>query len=579
MGRKEKPLKPAGRGRNAESPVASVAKALATLKAFVDGQEQWGVRELAAALGEPPSTMHRVLASLRADGFVRYDRARQKYSAGFEFVRLAAAVTQRDGFRQAALPLLRQLADYSGESCRFAMFDSDTFRIAFTAEQEATSASRRGTAAGQRESLSESAFGVAALSALHGADRDAALAACDGDDGRLSALLGEAERNGFALVRSANAAVATVAAVVRNAPGHPIGSIGVVVPLDRLGVGREAVLGEQVRNAASRLSQRLGAKILGGSSVGSWRDAVTLISELLSRDAPGLMVTPASGGGGQNLEDLDRGLGTYALTTASSLYDAHEGRAPFQRRHDGLRAVMNLADVQLFIIVRQEITGSLPEALARLRVSPGEQGFSAAQLYDQILAGLAGGPGRRPTRRGETLYFDYPEGRRQFVAGNVDALFWLSSPSNAAVQALAETPGTSLGFLDEAMIERLTESNPGYRSGRIARSRYPNWLTEDKTTLVVPTVLACRADTPDDEVYAVARSIYHHRAALTQTSSSTYGRVDAQFAINGLTAPLHSGAARFFEEMGVAISASNSNRGEPGTAPRPAMSRVRTGER
>src|SRR5437899_7817566 len=112
MARKRKPLSAVGSRRNAESPVASVAKALATLRAFVDGQEQWGVRELAAALAEPPSTMHRLLASLRADGFVRYDRVRQKYSAGPEFVRLSAAVLHRDSLRQAALPLLRQLTDH-----------------------------------------------------------------------------------------------------------------------------------------------------------------------------------------------------------------------------------------------------------------------------------------------------------------------------------------------------------------------------------------------------------------------------------------------------------------------------------
>lgn len=576
MVRKRKPLSTAGSRRNAESPVASVAKALATLKAFVDGQEQWGVRELAAALGEPPSTMHRVLASLRADGFVRYDRTRQKYSAGPEFVRLSAAVLHRDSLRQAALPLLRQLADYSGESCRLATFDPETWRVAYIAEQETVPAARHDSAIGTRETLGESAFGIAVLASLRGPERMAALAATgEGGAVALHGALGEAERMGVALVRSAEAGMATVAAAVRDSSGHPIGSIGMAVPLSRLGVGRDAILGEQVRNAASRLSQRLGAKILGGSSVGSWRDAVTLISELLSRDAPGLMVTPASGGGGQNLEDLDRGLGTYALTTASSLYDAREGRAPFQRRHEGLRAVMNLADLQLFIIAREDVAKDVPEALARLRVSPGEQGFSAAQLFDQLLGILPKHAGRR--RGGETLHFDYPEGRRQFMAGNVDVLFWLSNPSNALVQELAATPGTALGFLDAATMERLTEGNPGYRSGRVAHARYPRWLSEDGTTLAVPTVLACRSDTPDDEVHAVARSLYHHRAELMQTASPAYGRVDAQFAIDGLTAPLHAGAARFFEEMGV-VAASNSNRGERGS-PRHAASRAKVGER
>jgi IclR family acetate operon transcriptional repressor len=575
MARKRKPL--SGSGRNADSPVASVAKALATLKAFVDGQEQWGVRELAASLGEPPSTMHRVLASLRADGFVRYDRTRQKYSAGPEFLRLSAAVLHRDGLRQAALPLLRQLADYSGESCRLAIFDPEAACVAFVAEQEATPGGRHGSAIGMRETLAGSAFGIAVLAGLRNEERMTALGSlADADAARLRGMVEEAERRGFALLPSADAGTATVAAAIRDSSGQPIGSIGVAVPLSRLGIGRDAILGEQVRNAASRLSQRLGAKILGGSSVGSWRDAVTLISELLSRDAPGLMVTPASGGGGQNLEDLDRGLGTYALTTASSLYDAREGRAPFQRRHEGLRAVMNLADLQLFIVTRKGAAKDIAEALTRLRVSPGEQGFSAAQLFDQILGLLPEG-GRRQ-RRGETLHFDYPEGRRQFLAGNVDVLFWLSNPSNVLVQELAATPGTAPGFLDAATLDRLMQDNPGYRTGRVAHERYPGWLVEDRTTLVVPTVLACRADTPDDEVHAVARSLYHHRAELMQIVPPAYGRVEAQFAVDGLTAPLHSGAARFFQEIGAPVAASNSNRGERGS-PRHAASRAKVGER
>ena len=85
----------------AASPVATVAKALSTLRSFIDGQDQWGVRELAVALNMPPSTVHRLLARFRLEGFVGYDKAHQKYSVGFEFTRLAAAVMQRHGLRAA----------------------------------------------------------------------------------------------------------------------------------------------------------------------------------------------------------------------------------------------------------------------------------------------------------------------------------------------------------------------------------------------------------------------------------------------------------------------------------------------
>lgn len=550
MGRAGKPLIPPRSRRNAASPVASVAKALATLRAMVDGQQQWGVRELAAALGEPPSTVHRLLACLRIEGFVKYDQERQKYSIGGEFVRLSAAVMQRDGLRQAALPLLQQLAVNSGETAWLAVYDAETHQIAYIAEHNVAQVVAAGESViGRSAALTDTAFGLAILAALSPDERAPALTRQRGAKERLEQQLAAIEKTGAAISRSMEIGTpTTVASVVRDSLGRPIGSIGVVVPASRLGVGRESFLAAQVRNAGARLSQRLGAKILGGASVGSWHDAVTLISELLSRDAPGFGVMPASGGGRSNLEDLARGFGAYAMTTASSLHDAREGRPPFHRRHEELRTVINLSDLQLFVITRKEIAGDLAQALATLRVSPGEQGYSAAQLFEKLRARHPAKE-RRP-RRGEVLYFDYPEGRRQFLAGKLDALFWLSSPSNPVLQDLAADARTHLQRLDAALLEELVRQNPGYEIGTVSHARYPRWLEADAPTLVVPTVLCCRADRPEDEVYAVARSIYNNRAELGEPLALIPGPAD--YAMDALATTVHRGTLRLLREIGAA---------------------------
>jgi TRAP-type uncharacterized transport system substrate-binding protein len=92
--------------------------------------------------------------------------------------------------------------------------------------------------------------------------------------------------------------------------------------------------------------------------------------------------------------------------------------------------------------------------------------------------------------------------------------------------------------------------NPGYRRGLLPQTAFPNWLGADVVTLAVPTALVCRADRPEQEVYEFTRTIYEQREKLAQLSV-IYNRLDADFVLDGLTAPLHPGAERFFKELGI----------------------------
>ncbi|OGA37622.1 MAG: hypothetical protein A3G24_08445 [Betaproteobacteria bacterium RIFCSPLOWO2_12_FULL_62_13] len=544
-----KPRKRSTAGR--QEPRTSVAKALAVLRAFIDGQDQWGVRELASRIAQPPSTAHRLLSRLRLEGFLDYDEARQKYRIGFEFFRLAAAVNERHGFKQVALPIMRELTERSGESVWLVLHDSQRFRMACVAEQPSPHPLRYAAPLGREETLIDSACGLAVLAALPDDERRATLAGLRGRvPANLDRRLCEIRDAGYATTRACEAEAAMMIAVeVRDIQGYPTGSLAVVVPMHRFGSGRELVLGELVRDYATRLSHRLGARLLGGASAGTWHDAVALISELLHREAPGLMVTPALGGGGRNLEDLDRGLGTYGLTTAASLHQAFHGRKPFNCRHERLRAVMNLSELQLLVISRRGLAVDGIGDLAGLRVSPGEQGFSAAQVFEELLH-LARVPRQHTERkRGAILYLDYPEAKRRFEAGALDVLIWLTGVSNRLVQEIHASTPSRLRAIAEPLLRRLAAGNPGYRVGPIAASAFPRWLKADAQTLIVPTVLVCTAGCAESEVYEVARTVFEHRAELA-LMSSVYSRIDARFAVADLAAPLHPGAARYFREIG-----------------------------
>lgn len=79
--------------------------------------------QLSAASGYPLSSVHRLLASLRRDGFVSLDEPTKRYTLGLRLFQLGALVAAERGFSGAALPVVRELAQVSGEAGLLAVLD------------------------------------------------------------------------------------------------------------------------------------------------------------------------------------------------------------------------------------------------------------------------------------------------------------------------------------------------------------------------------------------------------------------------------------------------------------------------
>ena len=81
--------------RRGGDAVQSVERALELLEALVEPGEGRGVSELARATGLPVATIHRLLATMAARGYVRQDTARHKYTLGSHLIKLGEAGSWR----------------------------------------------------------------------------------------------------------------------------------------------------------------------------------------------------------------------------------------------------------------------------------------------------------------------------------------------------------------------------------------------------------------------------------------------------------------------------------------------------
>lgn len=103
------------RAARIETGVQSVIKSFALIELLVESGEA-SAAALAAELGEPRSSVYRMLATLQQLGMVEQGSRRALYRPGLGLVRLCGAVLTRFDERQLAMPVLERLREQTKET-------------------------------------------------------------------------------------------------------------------------------------------------------------------------------------------------------------------------------------------------------------------------------------------------------------------------------------------------------------------------------------------------------------------------------------------------------------------------------
>ncbi|MBB6444274.1 IclR family transcriptional regulator [Bacillus benzoevorans] len=104
--------------------LSSVKNTLKILRSFKMDQPQKGVRELAAELGMGKSSVHRILATLASEGFVRKNEESNKYELGASLLELSSIVLNNIDLHNEAYPFIKKLAEKCNETAHLAVLEN-----------------------------------------------------------------------------------------------------------------------------------------------------------------------------------------------------------------------------------------------------------------------------------------------------------------------------------------------------------------------------------------------------------------------------------------------------------------------
>ncbi|HSK61516.1 MAG TPA: IclR family transcriptional regulator [Actinomycetospora sp.] len=270
--------------------VQSLTRALDLLDHLADHGGRATLSELAAASGLPAASVHRLLATLVAQGHVRREAGR-RYALGPRLVRLGDVAGHVLG--EGVGPVLRELVAATGESANLAGLDGDV--AVYLAQAPSPHPMRMFTEIGRRVPLHATGVGKALLAAMAPQAADALVArtgmpartpATLTDPAALGEELAAARRRGWVLDEGEQeVGVRCVAAPVPGAP-TPC-AVSVSGPAARFSPGEAERAGPAVVAAAVRL----GLELAG-----------------LPDDDPGAGEgSPSAGGSGDGARRSDRG--------------------------------------------------------------------------------------------------------------------------------------------------------------------------------------------------------------------------------------------------------------------------------
>lgn len=210
-----------------------------------------------------------------------------------------------------------------------------------------------------------------------------------------------------------------------------------------------------------------------------------------------------------------------------------------------LRSVFSLHPELVTVVARKDSGIKRFEDLRRKRVNIGVEGsgtrtgalalIRAMGMNESDFASLVA---LKPDAQAEALCSD-----------RIDAFIYIiGHPAQNIVDAVEDCDGIIMPLAGPG-IEAMMQRNPSYVSGLIAGGTYAGHPDPIKTYGVRSTVIV-NASTSPEVVYQLVKSVFDNFAQFSELHPALADLDPKTMIRDGLTAPLHEGAVRYYKERG-----------------------------
>ncbi len=272
------------------------------------------------------------------------------------------------------------------------------------------------------------------------------------------------------------------------------------------------------------------------------------LAEIINNKVDGYSATvEVTGASVANMGLIATGDADLALALADTVLQAYTGTGRFEGQQ--LPMVRGLASMYANMVQIVTLADSGVNSLSDLRgrrVSVGAPGSGTEVNAAAILE--ANG----------ITYDDISEQRLNFnetadalANGDIDVGFWSVGAPTSSILNLATTRSIRMIALTDEEIAAAQSVDATFARTNLAGGIYEG-VPEDVPSLGIPNVLVVSSEMDDDLAYAIVKAMFDNIADL-QAVHPAANETTVEFTLGATPVPLHPGAIRYFEEIGVTV--------------------------
>lgn len=269
----------------------------------------------------------------------------------------------------------------------------------------------------------------------------------------------------------------------------------------------------------------------------------------LKRDRYNIRATVESSGGSVfNLNAVIAGDLQFGIAQTDRQFQAVHGIADWRERgpQEKLQSVFSLHSETVTLVAGEEAGIRDIRDLKGHRVNIGNPG--SGQHQNSLDAIRAAGLDLSGV---EVVEVKVAEAVEMFAAGSLDAFFYTVGHPSVAILKIVQGK-RKVRIVPIVGVDTLFVLHPYYAPSRINMQYYPGAANagRDVESFGVKATLVTSSDVQDSVVYAVTREVFENFEAF-KAQQPTLSGLTKNGMLQGLSAPIHPGAMRYYREVGL----------------------------
>ncbi|MBU4517966.1 MAG: TAXI family TRAP transporter solute-binding subunit [Gammaproteobacteria bacterium] len=255
----------------------------------------------------------------------------------------------------------------------------------------------------------------------------------------------------------------------------------------------------------------------------------------------------STGGSVVNINTIKAGELDFGVSQSDVQYNAFNGAKQFEKdgKHTDLRAVFSIHPEPFTVLSRKEANITKFDDLKGKRFNVGNPGSGTRAAMDEYLASSGG----KISDFGLAAELKADEHGAALCDNKIDGFFYGVGHPSANIQDPITTCGARLVPMTGPAVDKLVAANSYYAKVNIPGGLYAGHPNPTPTYGVLASFVTS-AKVPDVAVYELVKAVFENFDEFKKLHPAFVGLDPKNMIKDGLSAPLHPGAVKYYKEKG-----------------------------